>query len=322
MRLAGARSGPPRRSASSRRRVRRRDDRGRAGRLGAVHGPGLLASARRRPSSRCERRRDTGQPRGAARQGGAARVLRHVVPALCRRGAAPARTSPGRCRGRGSPSSASTRTASDAPSVFAYHVYFGLPFPARARSRRHDRQLPVARVARAGVEGLPRHDATRRSTWSIRRAGSPGAAPASSPTRCCAASSGRRRAGAGRRRGTSVRRAGGLHGGRDRLRRRLTDLGGESRGPLGTVDRWQSISEALHAARDGRAPGRQGGAQGEPAPHRPALPPLQAQALVVTALIVVASGARRHLAVPAARGAQQGDHDPERRAASGRPARC
>ena len=49
----------------------------------------------------------------------------------------------------------------------------------------------------------------------------------------------------------------------------------------------------VHAAREGRAPLRPGGAQGEPAPDRPAVPPLQAEALVVCALIVFAVGARR-----------------------------
>ena len=106
-----------------------------------------------------------GQPRVAARQGGAARALRHLVPALRRRGAAP--------EGDRTRSSRKTRYAfvavnadgEDAASILAYHIYFGLPFPALARPEPvRSRQLPPRGLARAGLEGVQGASSSRPST--------------------------------------------------------------------------------------------------------------------------------------------------------------
>ena len=71
------------------------------------------------------------QPRLRAWQRGSRRVLRDLVPPLRRRGAAPERSLRGASalrHARGLPRDQRRRRA--APSVYAYHRYFGLPFPA------------------------------------------------------------------------------------------------------------------------------------------------------------------------------------------------
>ena len=114
----------------------------------------------------------------------------------------------------------------DAPSVFAYHVYYDLPFPAVLDPGGTTATLPVARLARQGLEGLPDLDLPdvlrRRPAGADRLArGGRAARRAATPR----APVGGSREGVG---GHIVSRAGGLQGRRDRLRRRLT-TGGESR---------------------------------------------------------------------------------------------
>ena len=53
-----------------------------------------------------------------------------MVPALRRRGAAPVEARRSDAGVEGTRSSRSNGSNEDAASVFAYHVYFGLPFPA------------------------------------------------------------------------------------------------------------------------------------------------------------------------------------------------
>ena len=66
--------------------------------------------------------------------------------------------------------------------------------------------------------------------------------------------------------------------------------------------------DAFALRRGAGAPGRPRRAQGEPAPDLPALPRRTARgSRVVCALIVFSAGARRDLAVPAARRARHGD---------------
>ena len=105
--------GGPRRAgrAAPRRRGDRLHARRRRPASGTIEDAAGRGGARRRSARTCSRSgakappftlktpagRD-GEPRRLPRQGGAARVLRHVVPALRRRGAAPARRSPERCR--------------------------------------------------------------------------------------------------------------------------------------------------------------------------------------------------------------------------------
>ena len=96
-----------------------------------------------------------GQPRRPPRQSGAARVLRDLVPALQRRGASPSLAVRDSLPKRKVAFVSVNADGETAPSVFAFHRYYGLQYPALVDSELPAGQLQPAGGSRQGDERLP-----------------------------------------------------------------------------------------------------------------------------------------------------------------------